>query len=169
MTEGTQVVLVHVFAHENGQAPRDPVAFKGEFLYGKAKKVLKFIGSPVITSIDAANKLGLTLNDFAVHDTSKDVLFLADAGVHKDAIAAEVGTLTPTSTPSSSNRNSKRNSSKNTTSKTIAKKPASSTPASSPIVVTTAKTDSSASNTKPSLSRSGSDPIPSQSTSEGIY
>jgi hypothetical protein len=82
---------VYVFPHEPGQAPRDPVAFKGEFLYGKAKKLLKFIGSPSITSIEAANKLGLTLNDFAVHDPMKDMLFMADAGGHSDLLSPEIG------------------------------------------------------------------------------
>jgi hypothetical protein len=78
-TEGQQVVFAHVPPHEPGQAPKDPITFKGEFLYNRVKKLLQFIGSASVPSFEAAGRMGIQLNDFAIHDPAKDILFLSDA------------------------------------------------------------------------------------------
>lgn len=87
-SEGSVVSMLHMPPIDgNGQA-KDPIQMKGQFLFSRGKKLLYFLGSPEISSIDAATRMGLTLADFAVHDPQKDLLFMSDA---KDMLPLDEG------------------------------------------------------------------------------
>lgn len=75
----TFVVLAHMPELDPTQVVKDPITLRGEFIYSKSKKLIYFVGSPAIGSIEAATRMGLSLADFAVHDSTKDVIFMTDA------------------------------------------------------------------------------------------
>ena len=78
-SESSVVSMVHMPPIDSNGNAKDPIQMRGQFLYSRGKKLLYFLGSPEITSIEAATRMGLTLADFAVHDQAKDILFMSDA------------------------------------------------------------------------------------------
>eukprot|EP01122_Echinamoeba_exundans_P009073 TRINITY_DN3124_c0_g2_i1.p2 TRINITY_DN3124_c0_g2~~TRINITY_DN3124_c0_g2_i1.p2 ORF type:complete len:565 (+),score=123.98 TRINITY_DN3124_c0_g2_i1:869-2563(+) len=78
-SESSVVSMVHMPPIDSNGNAKDPIQMRGQFLYSRGKKLLFFLGSPEITSIEAATRMGLTLADFAVHDQAKDILFMSDA------------------------------------------------------------------------------------------
>jgi hypothetical protein len=78
-SESSVVSMMHMPPMDASGHAKDPIQMRGQFLYSRGKKLLYFLGSPEITSIETATRLGLTLADFAVHDQAKDILFMSDA------------------------------------------------------------------------------------------
>jgi serine phosphatase RsbU (regulator of sigma subunit) len=56
-----------------------PLKLKGQMLPVEGRDVLLFLCSPWLTSLASLDQLGLSLNDFAVHDQVVDCLFLLQA------------------------------------------------------------------------------------------
>ena len=52
---------------------------KGQMVYVEQSEVMLFLGSPWITEVATLKSIGLTLNDFPVHDPIVDFLFLLQA------------------------------------------------------------------------------------------
>jgi len=58
------------------------IKLKGEFiLLEEQENLILFAGTPILSSINEALKLGLCLSDFASHDPSRGVLFATDAAI----------------------------------------------------------------------------------------
>ncbi|MFQ5791799.1 MAG: diguanylate cyclase, partial [Acidobacteriota bacterium] len=56
-----------------------PLQLKGQMLYNEGQDVMLFLCSPWVTDLATLGPLGLSLNDFAVHDPIADFLFLLQA------------------------------------------------------------------------------------------
>lgn len=55
--------------------------------------MMAFLGGPLIDSIYEANRLGISLDDFAVFDQAKDLIFVNDAKkVNSNKIESEMST-----------------------------------------------------------------------------
>lgn len=53
-----------------------PLKLKGQMLHVDESDLLLFLGSPWITNMEALGQLGISLDDFAIHDQVVDCLFL---------------------------------------------------------------------------------------------
>jgi PAS domain S-box-containing protein len=61
------------------QYQHQEIQFKGQMVYLEASDSLLFLASPWITDIADLTKLGLSINDFPLHDSVSDYLFLLQA------------------------------------------------------------------------------------------
>ncbi|HSH03159.1 MAG TPA: ATP-binding protein [Anaerolineae bacterium] len=58
------------------EAISNQLLLKGQMLYEGEAEIIFFLGSPWVTAVSELSEKGLVLNDFAVHDTLTDFLFL---------------------------------------------------------------------------------------------
>lgn len=56
-----------------------PLSLRGQMAYVAEEDILMFLGSPWVTNIGALQTLGLSLEDFALHDPMADLLMLLQA------------------------------------------------------------------------------------------
>ncbi|KAL6076243.1 Heme NO binding associated [Balamuthia mandrillaris] len=63
-----------IFVHKYDQAT--DFVLKGQMVYVSKEGVLCFVGSPVLKTLDEAAYFGLSMSDFAMHDTLTSMLFM---------------------------------------------------------------------------------------------
>ena len=60
----------------NDQSSGATITMKGQMTYSKSEDTMIYVASPLISSLEQAQQFSLNLSDFAIHDPTKDLMFV---------------------------------------------------------------------------------------------